>query len=116
MKIDKLIEEERQVIVTTTPSIQGREITEYLGIVSGETIMGANFMRDIAASIADFIGGRAGAYESKLREGRDDCLREMMNEARRLGADAVVGVDIDYEVLGQSMLMVTASGTAVRLR
>ncbi|MBP2018501.1 uncharacterized protein YbjQ (UPF0145 family) [Symbiobacterium terraclitae] len=104
------------MLVTTTPTVQGREITEYLGIVSGETIMGANFVRDIAASIADFIGGRAGAYESKLREGRDACLHEMMNEARRLGADAVVGVDIDYEVLGQSMLMVTASGTAVRLR
>jgi len=116
MRFDRLNEEEQRMIVTTTPSVEGREIAEYLGIVSGETIMGANFVRDIAASIADFIGGRAGAYESKLREGRDDCLREMMDEARRLGADAVVGVDIDYEVLGQSMLMVTASGTAVRLR
>jgi len=105
----------RDVIITTTPSVEGRQIVEYLGIVSGEAIMGANFIRDIAASITDFIGGRSGAYESKLREGRAECLRELEREARRLGADAVVGVDVDYEVLGQSMLMVTASGTAVRL-
>ncbi|MFZ5815561.1 MAG: YbjQ family protein [Bacillota bacterium] len=104
------------MIVTTTHSVEGRGIAGYLGIVSGETIMGANFMRDIAASITDFIGGRSGAYESKLREGRSACLHEMVGEAHRLGADAIVGVDIDYEVLGQSMLMVTASGTAVKLR
>jgi len=104
------------MIITTTPSVEGRQIAEYLGIVSAETILGANFLRDIAASITDIIGGRSAAYESKLREGRDDCLRELMSEARRLGADAIVGIDIDYEVLGQSMLMVTASGTAVRLR
>lgn len=103
------------MIVTTTPSVEGKRIVEYRGIVSGETIMGANFVRDIAASITDFIGGRAGSYEEKLREGREDALREMMAEANRLGADAIVGVDIDYEVVGQSMLMVTASGTAVRL-
>ncbi|MFZ5827882.1 MAG: YbjQ family protein [Bacillota bacterium] len=103
------------MIVTTTNTVEGRQIVSYLGIVSGETIMGANFIRDIAASITDFIGGRSGAYESKLREGRWNCLNEMIEEARRLGADAVVGVDIDYEVLGQSMLMVTASGTAVKL-
>lgn len=104
------------MIITTTPSVEGREIGAYLGIVSGETILGANFIRDIAASITDFIGGRAGAYESKLREGREACLRELASEAQRLGADAIVGVDIDYEVVGQSMLMVTASGTAVKLR
>lgn len=103
------------MIVTTTPTIEGQRISQYLGIVSAETIMGANFMRDIAASITDFIGGRAGSYESKLREGREEALREMMHEARRLGADAIVGVDIDYEVVGQSMLMVTTSGTAVKL-
>lgn len=103
------------MIITTTNSVEGRKIVDYLGVVSGETIMGANFIRDIAASITDFIGGRSGAYESKLREGRAACLSEMMREAKGLGADAVVGVDIDYEVLGQSMLMVTASGTAVRL-
>ncbi|MFO7274761.1 MAG: YbjQ family protein [Symbiobacteriaceae bacterium] len=104
------------MIITTTQTVEGRQITEYLGIVSAETILGANFLRDFAASITDIIGGRAGSYESKLREGREQCLRELMSEARRLGADAVVGIDIDYEVLGQSMLMVTASGTAVRLR
>lgn len=103
------------MLVTTTHSVEGRPVAAYLGIVSGETIMGANFIRDIAASITDFIGGRSGAYESKLREGRMACLNEMVQEAQRLGADAVVGVDIDYEVLGQSMLMVTASGTAVKL-
>lgn len=103
------------MIVTTTTSVEGRPVVEYLGIVSGETILGANFIRDIAASITDFIGGRSGAYESKLREGRYVALEEMMSEARQLGADAVVGVDIDYEVIGQSMLMVTTSGTAVRL-
>ncbi len=104
------------MIITTTQTVEGRQITEYLGIVSAETILGANFLRDFAASITDIIGGRAGSYESKLREGREQCLRELMSEARRLGADAVVGIDIDYEVLGESMLMVTASGTAVRLR
>jgi len=104
------------MIITTTQTVEGRQITEYLGIVSAETILGANFLRDFAASITDIIGGRAGSYESKLREGREQCLRELMSEARRLGADAVVGIDIDYEVLGQAMLMVTASGTAVRLR
>lgn len=104
------------MIVTTTNTVEGRQIAGYLGIVSGETIMGANFIRDIAASITDFIGGRSGAYESKLRDGRNECLNELIQEAQRLGADAIVGVDIDYEVLGQSMLMVTASGTAVKLR
>ncbi len=102
------------MIVTTTNQVEGRRIAQYLGIVSGETILGANFIRDIAASITDFIGGRSGAYESKLREGRYVALEEMMAEARSLGADAIVGVDLDYEVLGQSMLMVTASGTAIK--
>lgn len=102
------------MIVTTTTHVEGQRIAQYLGIVSGETILGANFIRDIAASITDFIGGRSGAYESKLREGRYVALEEMMAEARQLGADAIVGVDIDYEVLGQSMLMVTTSGTAVK--
>jgi len=104
------------VILTTTHWIQGREISEYLGVVSAEAILGANFLRDFAASITDIIGGRSRAYESKLREGREECLRELESEARALGADAVIGIDIDYEVLGQSMLMVTASGTAVKLR
>jgi len=97
--------------------VEGRPIREYLGIVAGEAIMGANVFRDFMASLADFLGGRAGTYESKLQEARQVALAEMAEQARRLGADAVVGVDIDYEVLGQGngMLMVTASGTAVRL-
>lgn len=105
------------MIVTTTQSVEGRRIVEYRGIVTGETIMGANMFRDIMASFTDMIGGRAGTYESKLREGREMALREMMQEAMSVGADAVVGVDLDYEVVGQggSMLMVTASGTAVKL-
>lgn len=103
------------MIITTTPTIEGKQIIAYHGIVCGETIMGANVLRDFAASITDFIGGRSGAYESKLREGRDVAIGEMVAEARRLGADAVVGVDIDYEVLGDTMLMVTTSGTAVKL-
>lgn len=105
------------MIVTTTPSIEGRPIRDYLGIVTGEVIVGANVVRDLFASITDIVGGRSGAYEGKLREAREQAFRELQAEARERGADAVVGVDIDYEVLGQggSMMMVSASGTAVRL-
>ena len=105
------------MIVTTTPSVEGRKITGYKGIVVGEAIMGANVVRDIFASITDIVGGRSGAYESKLQDARDTALRELEQRARTLGADAVVGVDLDYEVVGQSgsMLMVSASGTAVTL-
>ena len=101
------------MIVTTTNSIEGRKITDYKGIVVGEAIMGANVVRDMFAGITDIIGGRSGAYESKLQDGRDTALREMEERAAALGANAVVGVDLDYEVVGQSMLMVSASGTAV---
>ncbi|MBR9649895.1 heavy metal-binding domain-containing protein [Thalassovita aquimarina] len=101
------------MIVTTTNSIEGRKITDYKGIVVGEAIMGANVVRDMFAGITDIIGGRSGAYESKLQDGRDTALREMEQRAAALGANAVVGVDLDYEVVGQSMLMVSASGTAV---
>lgn len=101
------------MIVTTTPTIEGRPIRNYLGIVSGEAIMGANVVRDIFASITDIVGGRSGAYESKLMEAREIALKEMSERADRLGANAVVGVDIDYEVVRDGMLMVTASGTAV---
>lgn len=101
------------MIVTTTPTIEGRPIRTYHGIVVGEAIMGANFVRDIMASITDVIGGRSGAYESKLQDARETALRELEERAARLGANAVVGVDLDYEVVGQSMLMVSASGTAV---
>ncbi len=103
------------MILTTTPSVEGRRIVEYLGIVHGEAILGANVFRDLMASVRDIFGGRAGAYESELKRARETALEELAEAARGLGADAVVGIDIDYEVVGQSMLMVTASGTAVRL-
>ena len=104
------------MIVTTTPSIEGRSIREYKGIVVGEAIMGANVVRDVFASITDIVGGRSGAYESKLQDARDTALRELQERAVALGADAVVGVDLDYEVVNGSMLMVSASGTAVTLK
>ena len=105
------------MIMTTTPSIEGRKITSYMGIITGEAIMGANIMRDLFASITDVIGGRSGAYEVKLQDARQIALRELEDRAARLGANAVVGIDLDYEVVGQSgsMLMVSASGTAVRI-
>lgn len=103
------------MILTTTNTVEGRSITAYLGIVSGETIMGANIFRDFMASITDVIGGRSMAYESKLQEAREIAMQEMAASASRLGADAVVGVDLDYEVVREGMLMVTTSGTAVRL-
>jgi uncharacterized protein YbjQ (UPF0145 family) len=101
---------------STTPYLPGCVIESVKGIVCGEAIMGANFLRDIAAGITDFIGGRSGAYEGNLRRGREIALREMVDEAVKLGAHAVVGVDIDYETVGSSMFMVSASGTAVTLR
>ncbi|MEO3414180.1 heavy metal-binding domain-containing protein [Roseovarius sp. CAU 1744] len=103
------------MIITTTNTIEGHKITEYRGIVVGEAIMGANVVRDVFASITDIVGGRSGAYESKLQDARDTALAELEERARAKGADAVVGVDLDYEVVGQSMLMVSASGTAVAL-
>ena len=103
--------------ITTTPSLEGRSVREYLGIVTGEAIMGANVFRDFVAGIRDLVGGRSKAYENSLREAREEALREMATEARARGADAIVGVDLDYEVLGaqNGMLMVTTSGTAVTL-
>lgn len=103
------------MLVTTTPTIQGKTITAYYGIVSGETIIGANVFRDFMASLRDFFGGRSGSYEKILREAKETALQEMMQQASALGANAVVGVDLDYETVGQngSMLMVTCSGTAV---
>ena len=103
------------MIMTTTPSIEGKPVREYLSIVTGEAIMGANIVRDFFASITDIVGGRSGAYEEKLSHARKIALEEMANEARRLGANAVIGIDIDYEVVRDGMLMVTASGTAVRI-
>ena len=103
------------MIVTTTQTIEGRRIVEYRGIVFGEVVSGVNFVRDIAASFSNFFGGRSGSYEDELITARQNALKEMEQRAAELGANAVVGVDIDYEVLGadNGMLMVTASGTAV---
>jgi uncharacterized protein YbjQ (UPF0145 family) len=106
--------EKRKMIVTTTPSVEGRAIKTYLGIVVGEAILGANVFRDIFAGITDIIGGRSAAYEQSLGEARATALRELEERAKALGADAVVGVDLDYEVIN-NMLMVSASGTAVSL-
>jgi uncharacterized protein YbjQ (UPF0145 family) len=105
------------MIVTTTPSIEGQRIVEYLGVVAGEAIVGANIFRDLFASVTDIVGGRSGAYESALRGARETALQELQQAARDAGGNAVVGVDIDYEVIGKngSMLMVSASGTAVRV-
>jgi uncharacterized protein YbjQ (UPF0145 family) len=105
------------MILTTTTSIEGRPVREYVGIVTGEAILGANIFKDLFAGIRDIVGGRSGAYEEELRKARAIALEELSEAARQVGAEAVVGVDIDYETVGQggSMLMVTASGTAVRL-
>ena len=104
-------------IVTTTQTVEGRQITAYLGIVTGEAILGANIFKDLFAGLRDIVGGRSGAYEQELRKARTIALDELTQAATAAGADAVVGVDIDYETVGQggSMLMVTASGTAVKL-
>lgn len=104
------------MIITTTPTIEGKPAREYLGIVTGEVIVGANIFKDLFAGIRDIVGGRSGAYEDELRKARHEALRELEQEARELGADAVVGIDLDYEVVGAngSMLMVSASGTAIR--
>ena len=101
--------------MTTTPTIEGQPIREYKGIVTGETIIGANFMKDLFAGIRDIIGGRSGSYEKVLREAKDTALAEMEQRAASMGANAVVGIDVDYETVGQSgsMLMVAVSGTAV---
>jgi len=106
---------QRDLILTTTNNIEGRSITKYLGIVTGETIFGANVFKDMAASFTDFFGGRSKAYENTLTEARENALRELEEAARALGANAVIGIDLDYETVGQnrSMLMVNASGTAV---
>lgn len=103
------------MLLSTTPTIEGRRIARYLGIVSGEAIVGANIFKDFFASIRDVVGGRSAAYEEELRKAKAIALEEMTAEAARLGANAIVGIDLDYETVGQSMLMVSASGTAVVL-
>ena len=106
------------MILTTTPTVEGRTIIEYKGVVFGEVITGVNFIKDIKASLRDIVGGRSCSYEQELINARAQALRELEERARQLNADAVVGIDLDYGVLGQSgsMLMVSASGTAVRLQ
>ena len=103
------------MIVTTTPAIEGKRITKYFGIVTGEAILGANLFKDLFAGIRDIVGGRSATYEAELRRARDLAIAELQEQAQQLGANAVVGVDLDYEVLGtgNGMLMVSASGTAV---
>ena len=103
------------MILSTTPTIDGYTIREYRGVVTGETIIGANVFKDFFAGIRDIVGGRAGSYEKVLRDARDSSMQEMMQQAQAMGANAVVGIDIDYETIGAngSMLMVAVSGTAV---
>ena len=110
-------EKRKRMIVTTTPSVEGQTVEAYLGIVSGEAVMGANMFKDMFAGIRDIVGGRSGVYEEELRRAKELAIEEMMENASRLGANAVIGVDLDYETLGSSgsMLMVSASGTAVQV-
>ena len=105
------------MILTTTPTIEGRTIVEYKGVIFGEVIDGVLFLKDIAASLSNIVGGRSATYEEELIQARTEAMNEMRKRAEQLGADAVVGIDLDYEVLGANngMLMVTASGTAVKL-
>ena len=107
----------RGIIVTTTPAIEGQPVKEYCGIVTGEVIVGANLFRDFFANIRDIVGGRSGSYERILREAREQAIEELQAEAASRGGNAVIGVDLDYEVIGDtgSMLMVSASGTAVKV-
>ena len=103
------------MIVTTTPNIEGKRITRYCGVIAGEAILGANIFKDMFAGIRDLVGGRSATYEKELQRARDIAMQELKQRAEEMGANAVVGIDIDYEVLGQGngMLMVSASGTAV---
>ncbi|NMF89469.1 heavy metal-binding domain-containing protein [Aromatoleum petrolei] len=105
------------MLMTTTPTVEGKTIRAYHGVVTGEAIIGANFLKDMFAAVRDFVGGRSGAYEKTLRSARDTAFAEMAEAAEKLGANAIVGIDLDYEVLGETngMLMVAVSGTAVTL-
>jgi uncharacterized protein YbjQ (UPF0145 family) len=107
--------EERDMLVTTTPGIEGRPVTEYLSIVTAQGVLGVNAFKDVSAGMRNIFGGRARSYENELASGVSDALAEMEKQAAKLGADAVVGVDVDYESVGSNMLMVSASGTAVKL-
>lgn len=101
------------MLVTTTSTIEGKHISSYIGLVNGEAIIGANIVKDFFAGITDIVGGRSGAYEQALREAKSIAIKEMMDQATRLGANAVIGVDMDYENINNTMLMVSANGTAV---
>lgn len=105
------------MILTTTNTIEGKSVTNYLGIVTSEVIIGANFMKDFLGGLRDFFGGRSGTYEGVLKEAKENALAELRQNAQSMGADAILGIDLDYETIGSggSMLMVTASGTAVKL-
>ncbi len=105
------------MLITTTNTIEGKKITKYIGLVSGETIIGANIFKDLFAGIRDIVGGRSGSYEAVLREGKNTAVIEMQQQAMAMGANAIIGVDLDYETVGAggSMLMVTATGTAIIL-
>jgi len=105
------------MLITTTNNVEGKKVVKYIGLVTGETIIGANFFKDILAGLRDFVGGRAGSYEQVLREAKNTAVNEMQQYAAAMGANAIIGVDLDYETVGSggSMLMVTASGTAVVL-
>ena len=101
------------MILTTTPGVDGRAITDYLGVVTGEAILGANIFKDLFAGVRDIVGGRSAAYEQELAKAKQIAVGEMQEKARAMGANAIVGIDLDYETVGNSMLMVSASGTAV---
>lgn len=103
------------MLISTTNAIEGQPVSSYLGVVVGETILGANIFRDIGAQFRNITGGRVAGYEKELRKAREEAIAEMQQAATELGADAIIGVDIDYETVGGSMLMVTVSGTAVKL-
>ena len=104
------------MLIVTTDTVEGKRVVQYLGIVSGDAIVGANFVRDFFASVRDVVGGRAGGYEKALRGAKQHALDDMVEQAQELGANAVIGVDLDYETVGDTMLMVSANGTAVRLQ
>ena len=105
------------MVLTTTPTVEGRRIKAYMGVVTGEAILGTNFFKDLFANIRDIVGGRSGAYEKELRRARETAFQEIQEDALKVGANAIVGIDLDYEVMGEtgSMLMVSISGTAVIL-
>jgi uncharacterized protein YbjQ (UPF0145 family) len=105
-----------EITITTTDTLDGREVTEYLGVVSGEAVIGANVLSDLAAGIRDVVGGRSGSYEKKIAIGREEAIGDIQADARELGADAVVGAAFDYEEMAEGMLWVNLSGTAVRTR